>query len=176
MCVSGANGEVFCLHTPSRAQHSTMSVREFSRKKNRLTGKEICKVTWPVGMSALIRSIPSIRSNLVVISIDLVLSTVGVRTKLSKAKRMPAIHKFLDHCDFANPSLTAAVRRVVAVVLVHFEGCWNSPTLPGVWPQQTIELQMRNHLVLTSVHGSFRLFTAIRACSGIDLVQPKMAH
>ena len=34
-----ASGEVLCLHTPSRARHSLVSVREMSNKKQ-LTGKK----------------------------------------------------------------------------------------------------------------------------------------
>ena len=45
-----------------------------NQKKNRLTGKEICKVTWRfIANSRLIRSIPAIRANLVVLAIDVVL-------------------------------------------------------------------------------------------------------
>ena len=43
ICVCGARGEVFCLHSPTRARHSLMSVREI-KKNNRLTGKEMCIV------------------------------------------------------------------------------------------------------------------------------------
>ena len=35
MCVCGASGEVSCLHPPSRARHSRMSVREICEKKFR---------------------------------------------------------------------------------------------------------------------------------------------
>ena len=89
----------------------------FLKKNNRPTGKEICKVTWRFRTSALIRSIPAIRANLVV------LATVGVPTRLPKMKGMtPVIQISFDNFDFAIPSLIAAVRWMVAVVLVLLEG------------------------------------------------------
>ena len=89
----------------------------FLKKNNRPTGKEICKVTWWFRTSALIRSIPAIRANLVV------LATVGVPTRLPKMKGMtPVIQISFDNFDFAIPSLIAAVRWMVAVVLVLLEG------------------------------------------------------
>ena len=98
MCVCGAYGEVFCLHPPSRARHSLMSVREIScLKNNRPTGKEICKVTWRLRKSLLIRPIPAIRANLVVLATGVVLAIVGVPTKLSRLKMARAIHKFVTN-------------------------------------------------------------------------------
>ena len=94
-----------------------------------MTGKNFCKMTWRLKKYELIRSIPSIRADLVVLAIDLALATVGAPTTLSKTNRMPAIHKFLKNVDFAIPGLISAVRRLVAVVLNHFAGCRKSPFL-----------------------------------------------
>ena len=61
---------------------------------------------------------------------------------------------------------------MVAFEIDHIEECRNSVYLPGGWPQQVIGLPVSNDLVLTSFQDSFRLYTAIRACSSIDLFFP----
>ena len=53
-----------------------------------------------------------------------------------------AIHKSLDYFDFVIPGLIAAVRRLVAVVLVHFAGCRHPPSLLAVLPQHVSGLQV----------------------------------
>ena len=60
-------------------------------KANRLTGKEICKVTWRFRKSVLIREKTAILANVVVLAIDVVLAIVGVPTRLSKMKMKPPI-------------------------------------------------------------------------------------
>ena len=46
-----------------------MSVREMNKKKKRLNGKEIYKVTWRFRKSVLMRPIPAICANLAVFAI-----------------------------------------------------------------------------------------------------------
>ena len=84
-------------------------------------------LTWEIGKTHSL----DVHANLVVLAIDVVLATVGVPARLSKMKKMPAIHVSHDNSDFAIPGLNEAVRRVVAVVLVHFAGCSNYPSLHG---------------------------------------------
>ena len=69
-----ASGDVFCLHLPSRARNSLLSVPEMSNKKNRLT----CQVVWRFKKSVLTRSSPAICANLVVLAVGVVLPIVGV--------------------------------------------------------------------------------------------------
>ena len=72
-------------------------IRQFlyaKSKNNRLKDKEICKVTWRLKKSALIRSIPAIRAKFVVLAIHVILAILVVPTRLSKMKMMLAIHIF----------------------------------------------------------------------------------
>ena len=71
----------------------------------------MCKMTWRLKKSVLIRYIPAIRAYL------LVFATVGVPTKLSKVKMTPAIHKSLDDFDFAIAGLIAACHQAVFAFL-----------------------------------------------------------
>ena len=98
-------GEVFCLHLPSRARHSLMSVREINYEQNRLATNEICKVTWRVRVSVLIRPIPAIRPYLVALVIGVVLAIVGIPTRLSRLRRMTtATHECVGNFDMAKRS------------------------------------------------------------------------
>ena len=129
---------------PSLARESLLPVSETPvRKNNRLTGKEICKVTWRFRKSVLIRSIPAIPANLVVLAMHVVLAilevpttaNVGVPTKLPKMKKMThAIHISLDNLDFATPGLIEVVRSMVVVEIVHLQKCRNCVYLPCTIP------------------------------------------
>ena len=112
-----------------------MSVREIhSKKNNRLTGKEICKVTWLFSKSVLIREKTAIRANLVVLAIDVVLAIGGVPTKLARMKMKPAIHKFVANFDIAIEVANVTGRRSASVGICHLVRFRHFPPLPGDKP------------------------------------------
>ena len=82
-----------------------MSVREINYEQNRLATNEICKVTWRVRVSVLIRAIPAIRPYLVALVIGVVLAIVGIPTRLSRLRRMTtATHECVGNFDMAKRS------------------------------------------------------------------------
>ena len=93
MCVCGACGGVFCLHT--RRVQDIRKCLQAKSNNNRLIGKELCKATWRLRKSVLIRPILAIRVNLVVLAVGVALAIVGARMKMT----LPIL-KFLQFSDF----------------------------------------------------------------------------
>ena len=178
MCVCGAHGEEFCLHPPSCARLWLMSVREvfFSKKTLDWLAKKCAK--W-LDVSGHLYSFVPFLPSVSVLSLLPLMSFLSFLRLSSGCRRWRWPLRSMNISiifDCAIVALNSDVRRMVAVVVGHFAGYRNSPSLPSVWPQQVIGLQVWNHLVLTFFQDSFRLCISIRACCGIDLCHVMLQH
>ena len=122
MCVCSAFGEVFCLHSPSRARHSLMSVREmFLRKQSDWVAEKFAK--WLGGLRHLHSFVPFLPSLPILSFLHWCRSChCGVLHQDVEDENDAAIHKSLDNFDSATAALNVAVRRMGRCRYRHFAG------------------------------------------------------
>ena len=107
-------------------------------------------------MSVLIRPIPAIRGNLVVLAIVVFLAIHWFPTKLSSLEKMtPAIHKFADNFDSAIGVANVIARRSAVVRYCFPMEYKHVLVLPGA--------QLQQEIWLPSDLNTYRLWYRVRS-------------